>query len=130
MRVYLGSTADEVQDFLNEGTLDIAEVYAPTPIYQASHSEMDEEEIEFALSLLAAEDALELQSDESGVALVIALEIPEEQCGAFDETSISLTSPLKWEQVEALFTVDGESEELTWFAPQEAASQINDWLQG
>ena len=47
MRVYLGTTADELQEFLSEGTLDIAEVYAPTPIYSATHPEMDEEEVEY-----------------------------------------------------------------------------------
>ena len=128
MRVYLGSTADEIQDFLNEKSLEVAEVFAPTPIFQATHSEMDEEEIEFSLSLLAAEDALDLQNEQSGCAIVIALEIPEDQCGAFDEASIELLAPLRWDQIEALFTVDGDNEELTWFAPQEATNHINEWL--
>ena len=34
MRVYLGTTADELQEFMREGTLEIPEVYAPTPIYK------------------------------------------------------------------------------------------------
>ena len=128
MRVYLASTADELQDFLQELTLDISEVYAPTPIYCATHPEMDEEEIEFSLSLLAAEDALELTDDESGAPLVIAFEIPEHLLGAFDEVSANLTGPLIWTMVEAIFVVGEDPEDLTWFAPQESEAMIADWL--
>ncbi len=128
MRVYLASTADELQEFLQEGSLDIPEVYAPTPIYFATHPEMDEEEIEFSLSLLAADDALELSDDQSGAPLVIAFEIPEELLGSFDEVSANLNGPLLWKMVEAIFLVGSEPEDLTWFAPQETDSMIADWL--
>lgn len=128
MRVYLGTTADELQEFLREGTLDIAEVYAPTPIYSATHPEMDEEEIEYSLSLLAAEDALDLVDDQSGAPLVIALEVVEEQLGAFDEISAEVNSPLIWSTVEAVFLVGEDADDLTWFAPQEAALTISEWL--
>lgn len=129
MRVYLGTTADELQDFLRDGTLDIPEVYAPTPIYSATHPEMDEEEIEYSLSILAAEDALEFVDDQSGAAIVIALEVVEEQLGTFDEISAEVISPLNWSSVEAVFLVGEDSEDLTWFAPQEAAVSIPEWLQ-
>jgi hypothetical protein len=128
MRVYLASTADELQEFLTEQSLDIAEVYAPTPIYSATHPEMDEEEIEYSLSLLAAEDALELIDDQSGAAIVIAFEVPAEMLGAFDEVSIEVTAPLDWKMVEAIFLVGEDADDLTWFAPQEAPSSISEWL--
>jgi hypothetical protein len=128
MRVYLGTTADELQDFLRDRTLDIPEVYAPTPIYSATHPDMDEEEIEYSLSLLAAEDALDFMDDQSGAAIVIALEVVEEQLGAFDEISVEVLSPLIWSTVEAVFLVGEDAEDLTWFAPQEAEVSIADWL--
>ena len=128
MRVYLGTTADELDEFLREGTLDIPEVYAPTPIYSATHPDMDEEEIEYSLSLLAAEDALDFMDDQSGAAIVIALEVAEEQLGAFDEISVEVLSPLIWSTVEAIFLVGDDAEDLTWFAPQEAETSITDWL--
>lgn len=128
MRVYLGSTADELQEFLQERTLEIAEVYAPTPIYSVTHPEMDEEEIEFSLSLLAAEDALDLTDDQSGAAIVIALEIPDQLLGSFDEVSANVNAPLLWSMVEAIFLVGDDPEDLTWFAPQEAESMISEWL--
>jgi hypothetical protein len=128
MRVYLATTADELQEFLAEGSLDVPEVYAPTPIYSATHPEMDEEEIEYSLSLLAAEDALDLLDDESGAALVVALEVLEEQLGAFDEISAELRAPLQWSTVEAIFLIGDDAEDLTWFAPQEAESNMPEWL--
>lgn len=128
MRVYLASTADELQEFLQERSIDISEVYAPTPIYFATHPEMDEEEIEFSLSLLAAEDSLELTDDQSGAPIVIAFEIPDQLLGSFDEVSANLTGPLLWSMVEAIFLVGEEPEDLTWFAPQETESMIADWL--
>jgi hypothetical protein len=89
---------------------------------------MDEEEVEYALSLLAAEDALEFLDDQSGAALVLALEVDENQLGAFDEISAEAHLPLQWSDVEAVFLVGEDAEDLTWFAPQEAALSIEDWL--
>jgi hypothetical protein len=129
MRVYLASTADELQEFLAEKSLEINEVYAPTPIYSATHPEMDEEEIEFSLSLLAAEDSLDLTDDHSGAPIVIAFEIPEELMGSFDEVSANLSAPLLWSMVEAVFLVGDDPEDLTWFAPQEVEVMISEWLQ-
>lgn len=130
MRVYLGTTADEVQEFLRELTLDVPDVYAPTEVFRSTHPEMDEEEIEYSLSLLAAEDALDLADERSGAPLVIAFEVAIDVLGDFDEISAALLAPLHWKQVEAIFTVGASPEDLTWFAPQEAAASIEEWLRG
>jgi hypothetical protein len=128
MRVYLASTADELKDFIAEGTLDIDEVYAPTPIYSRTHPEMDEEEIEYSLSLLAAEDALELTDEQSGAAVVLAFEIPVEVLSDFDEVSAVVQVPLDWSMMEAIFLVGEDADDLTWFAPQEAENLIDEWM--
>lgn len=128
MRVYLASTADELQEFLAENILDVAEVYAPTDIYCSTHPEMDEEEIEYSLSLLAAEDSLELIDDQSGAPLVIAFELPTEYLGRFDEISAEILKPLDWKLVEAIFEVGESADDLTWFAPQEAEQLLSQWL--
>ncbi len=128
MRVYFGTTADELQEFIESGTLDIPEVYAPTPIYSSTHPEMDEEELEYSLSLLAAEDALDFLDDQSGAALVIALEVPEEILGGLDEISAEVVAPLQWNSVEAIFLVGEDADDLTWFAPQEAQLSVGEWL--
>jgi hypothetical protein len=130
MRVYVGTTADEVQEFLNELTLDLPDVYAPTEIFRSTHPEMDEEEIEYSLSLLAAEDALDLADENSGAPLVIAFEVAIDALSDFDEISAVPNAPLHWKSVEAVFTVGDDVEDLTWFAPQEVPSHIQEWLQG
>lgn len=128
MRVYLGSTADELRDFLSAGSLDIEEVYAATPIYLTSHPDLDEEEIEYALSLLASEDALDLCDDQSGAPLVLSFEVAREILGQFDEVSAVLQLPLVWEMLEAIFLVGEDPEDLTWYAPQEASALIDQWM--
>jgi hypothetical protein len=57
MRAYVGVTAEEVKDFLESGALDVSDVYAVTGVFIAHNNELDEEEIEYTLSLVAAEDA-------------------------------------------------------------------------
>ena len=130
MRIYFGSTADELQVFLKELTLDLPDAYAPTPIFSSTHPEMDQEEIEYSLSLLAAEDALELVDENSGLALVIACEVPLEILEDFDEISATLNKALHWSQVEAIFIIGDDIEDLTWYEPQEAAASIEEWLKG
>jgi 8-oxo-dGTP pyrophosphatase MutT (NUDIX family) len=128
MRVYLASTADELKDFLSDLSLDVDEVYAPTPIYSATHPDMDEEEVEYSLSLLAAEDALELIDDKSGAPLVLAFEVSTHALGDFDEVSAVVQVPLVWEMLEAIFLVGEDADDLTWFAPQEAQNLIDEWM--
>jgi hypothetical protein len=89
---------------------------------------MDEEEIEYSLSLLAAEDALELTDDESGAAVVLAFEIPVEVLGDFDEVSAVVQVPLVWTMMEAIFLVGEDADDLTWFAPKEAENLIDEWM--
>jgi hypothetical protein len=89
---------------------------------------MDEEELEYSLSLLAAEDALELTDEQSGAAVVLAFEIPVEVLSDFDEVSAVVQVPLDWSMMEAIFLVGEDADDLTWFAPQEAENLIDEWM--
>jgi hypothetical protein len=128
MRAYVGVTAQEVKDFLETGILDVSDVYAATGVFMAHNNELDEEEIEYTLSLVAAEDALELVSETSGSACVLAFEVPNDVIEATHDMSISLNAPLAWENLECCFEVSEDGEELTWFATQEIASNISSWI--
>lgn len=128
MRAYVGVTAQEVKDFLETGILDVSDVYAATGVFMAHNNELDEEEIEYTLSLVAAEDALELVSETSGAACVLAFEVPNDVIEATHDMSISLNAPLAWENLECCFEVSEDGEELTWFATQEIASNISSWI--
>ena len=128
MRAYVGVTAQEVKDLLESGQLDVSDVYAATGVFIAQNNDLDEEEIEYTLSLVAAEDAVELKSDGTGSACVLAFEVPDDIISETYEMSISLSAPLTWEYLECCFEVSDDGEELTWFATQEIANNISAWL--
>lgn len=127
MRAYIGVTASEVQEFLQSGEFDVSDAYAATPTFIFSNSDLDEEEVEYTLSLIAAEDAVELL-DGAGTACVLALEVPESIIEVEHEMSISLSAPLQWDYVQCCFEVSPDGQELTWFATQEIASNLATWL--
>lgn len=128
MRGYLAMTATEVLDFIETRTFDVSDIYAPTAVFLTNNSELDEEEIEYTLSMVAAEDAIDLKVEGSGSPLVLAFEIPESMISESHEMSISLTTALTWDQLECAFEVSDDGEELTWFATQEIPQNIQGWL--
>ncbi len=128
MRGYAAMTAQEVSDFASSATLNISDIYAPTSSFLSAYPELDEEEIEFTLSMVAAEDALELKSDGSGAACVLAFEIPQQLISESHEMSVSLSGSLSWNDLQCLFEVSNDGEELTWFATQEISQNLSTWL--
>jgi hypothetical protein len=126
MRGYISISASELQSFLVDGSISIENLYAPTEDFVLENSDLDDEEIEFTLSMLAAQDAL---SEESGkLPLVAALEIPQSQIATSSEGLVTLKESAKWENLECVFLVEDSGEELTWFATQEIEQQLKIWL--
>lgn len=128
MRAYIGVTASEIQEFLQSGEFDVSDAYAATPTFISSNSDLDEEEVQYTLSLIAAEDAVELLGSAVGTGCVLALEVPESIIEAEHELSISLSAPLQWDYVQCCFEVSADGQELTWFATQEIANNLATWL--
>ncbi len=128
MRGYVAMTAREVAEFLATGSFDVSDVYAPTSQFIVDHQDLDDEEIEYTLSMVAAEDSVEMKSESSGTACVLAFEVPAESISESHDMSISLSTPLKWENVECLFEVSEDGEDLTWFATQEIEANLPTWL--
>jgi hypothetical protein len=128
MRGYVAMTAKEVHEFLASGTFDVSDIYAPTSQFIVDNQDLDDEEIEYTLSMVAAEDAVEMKTSVSGSACVLAFEIPANIISESHDMSVSLSAPLQWENVDCLFEVSSDGEELTWFATQEIAENIQDWL--
>ena len=128
MRGYAAMTAQEVSDFASSETLDISDIYAPTVSFLAAHPDLDEEEIEFTLSMVAAEDAQEMKSVGTGAACVLAFEIPQSLISESHEMSVSLSGALTWSDLQCLFEVSADGQELTWFATQEISQNLSTWL--
>ena len=126
MRGYISISPSELQSFLVDGSISVRNLYAPTEDFVLERSDLDEEEIEFTLSMLAAQDAL---SEESAkFPLVAALEIPQSLIATSTEGLVTLTGSAKWENLECVFLVEDGGEELTWFATQEVEQQLKIWL--
>lgn len=128
MRGYLAMTAHEVAEFMKSGTFDVSDLYAPTSQFIVDHADLDDEEIEYTLSMVAAEDAIEMKTESSGAACVLAFEVPAESILESHDMSISLSAPLKWEELECLFEVSADGEDLTWFATQEIEANLPTWV--
>ena len=116
MRAYLAMTLDEVRDFHAKEKFIPEIVYAPTIKFITENPELDEEEAEYEISMIAARN--------SG-GYVIALEISDKQIAQHLEETVVLNQEVIWESVEALFAYDSKDDELTWYATQEIGDYLN-----
>jgi hypothetical protein len=125
MRAYVGLTFDEVTTLFSSGELVAETFFAPTSEFVTDHAELDEEEREFVLSMLAAEESIELR--ETGFGFVLAAEIPESAIAETGADSIKISSVVNLEWAQCVFLVSPDGEELTWFAIQEVEELLPSW---
>ncbi len=127
MRAYLPLSPTDIALFVAAKSIPVSKLYAPTIKFLTDNVDHDEEEIEYMLSLLAANDAMNLVSGNPKVGTLLALEIESKEIAVEGSDSISLTGELVWDRVECLFTsvLDEEGDiELTWYATQEIEDQL------
>ena len=127
MRTYLPISHKDLEGFALDKSFKAHELYAPTIHFVVENPDCDEEELEYLLSVAAGEEALELRLSEKAPGIVVALEIEKEQIAEHQAQSITLTSPLRWDQVQcALLAFQGD-DELVWFATQEIELHLAEW---
>ncbi len=127
MRTYLPISHKELENFLVARTLDVNLAYAPTPSFQEENIDCDEEELEYLLSVIAGEKALDLCLTQKAPGIVLALEIAQQQIGETYADHITVTSAILWEQVQCALLAFRGDDELVWFATQEIESHMNEW---
>lgn len=127
MRAYLPISHDELVAFLNSGSKTLDSILAPTPFYVGENEDLDEEEIEYLLSLEAAQAAFELRSTEKAPGIVLAIELEAQQVNTVNENSVTLNSAITWEQVQCALLLFPDEGELIWFATQEIEINLGDW---
>lgn len=115
MRAYLAMSIDELKDFYAQKKFVPEIVYAPTIKFITENPELDDEEAEYEISMVAARNS---------EGYVIAIEVTDKQIAQHLEETLVLGDPVIWENVEALFVYDSTDDELTWYATQE----IGDYL--
>ncbi len=116
MRAYLAMSLEELKDFYAQKKFSPETVYAPTIKFITENPELDEEEAEYEISMIAARN--------SG-GYVLALEVSDKQITQHLEETVILADPVMWESVEALFVYDSKDDELTWYATQEIGDYLN-----
>jgi len=77
MRGYLPVTVEEISAFLESQALECGPLYAPTIKFLTANNEMDQEEGEFILSMLAADEALEMRTNPAKPGFILALEVSD-----------------------------------------------------
>ena len=127
MRAYLPLSHDELAAFLNTGSKDLESILAPTPFYVGENEDLGEEEIEYLLSLEAAQAAIELRLSDKAPGIVLAIELEAQQVNTVNENSVTLNSPITWEQVQCALLLFPDEEELIWFATQEIEINLGEW---
>jgi hypothetical protein len=125
MRGYVGVSVDELEALLASTSISIPTLFAPTQEFIATHSELGEEEHEFILSMLAAEESLELR--EAGQGYVLAVEVPDSLIDEMGADSISIAAAISLEWIACIFLVSPDGEDLTWFAIEEVPSMLPSW---
>ena len=130
MRGYLPVTVEEIAAFLESQAMECGPLYAPTIKFLTANSDMDEEEGEYILSMLAADEALEMRANPANPGFILALEVNDPEIAEHGENFVILKEVAKWESVQCAFLVSPDGEELTWFATQEIKPALQEWLQG
>ena len=125
MRSYVGVSVDELEALFASNSISIPTLFAPTAEFIATHSELGEEEHEFILSMLAAEESLDL--GEAGQGYVLAVEVPDSSIKEMGADSISIDGPISLEWIACIFLVSPDGENLTWFAIEEVPSMLPSW---
>ena len=127
MRAYLPLSHDELAAFLNNGSKELESILAPTPFYVGENEDLDEEEIEYILSLEAAQASMEMRPSNKAPGIVLAIELEAQQVNTVNENSVTLNSPITWEQVQCALLLFPDEEELIWFATQEIEINLGEW---
>jgi hypothetical protein len=127
MRAYLPLSNDELAAFLNSGSKELESILAPTPFYVGENEDLDEEEIEYLLSLEAAQASMGMRPSNKAPGIVLAIELAAQQVNTVNENSVTLNSPITWEQVQCALLLFPDEEELIWFATQEIEINLGEW---
>ena len=128
MRAYLAVLPTLIESLLKAGSFSFNSAFATTRLFFEENSEVDEEEREFELSLLAAQESRNLQESDQALGFVLAVNLTSKQSGDESDYQVALLSDISWDQVDAALIAESDEAELTWYASQEIAEHLPIWL--
>ncbi|CAB4927728.1 unannotated protein [freshwater metagenome] len=127
MRAYLPLSHDDLAGFLESGSFHAAEVFAPTPNFVAENLDCDQEEIEYLLSVMGGEAALNLRTSQTAPGIVLAVDLVQGQYGEARDATYLVIAPIHWDQVQCALLAEQGEDELIWFATQEITQELDNW---
>ena len=127
MRAYLPISHKDLEAFVLTKSIEADELFAPTQAFVSDNLDCDEEELEYLLSVLAGEEALDLRLSDKAPGIVVAFEVTDEQIAESYEDSMTLKSALPWDQVQCALLAFQDDDELVWFATQEIEIHLAEW---
>lgn len=127
MRTYLALSHSQLESFISALSMQVETLFAPTSDFLIDNDDCDSEELEYLLSIAAGAKALELRESKLAPGLVLAIEIDYNQVDQEGADSLTLNSPVRWDQVQCALLAYDDEDELTWFATQEIADELASW---
>lgn len=127
MRTYLALSHSQLESFISALSMQVETLFAPTSDFLIDNDDCDSEELEYLLSVSAGAKALELRNSKLAPGLVLAIEIDYNQVDQEGADSLTLNSPVRWDQVQCALLAYDDEDELTWFATQEIADELASW---
>jgi hypothetical protein len=127
MRAYLAVTTDELSELLEKGSFPFQSAFILTTPFAQMNPELDEEELEFELSWIAAQASRDEGKSPQPLGFVLAVDLANDQIGDTVGEKVRLLSKITWPQVESILVSESAEPELTWYASQELATYLPAW---
>lgn len=127
MRAYLAVTIEDLSALLEKGSFPFRTSFILTTAFAQANPELDEEELEFELSWIAAQASRTEGNPSQTLGFVLAVDLENTQIGETVREQVSLLSEIKWLQVESVLVSESADPELTWYASQELATYLPTW---
>ncbi|MFZ2228068.1 MAG: hypothetical protein WA090_09665 [Candidatus Nanopelagicaceae bacterium] len=127
MRAYIAVTVEELSALVERGQFPFRSAFVLTTEFAQTNSELDEEELEFQLSWIAAQASRNGGEASQSLGFVLAVDLSNSQIGNSIGEQVELLSEIMWSQVESVLVSESEEPELTWYASQELAIYLPAW---
>jgi len=127
MRAYIAVTTEELSALVERGQFPFGSAFVLTTEFAQANSELDEEELEFQLSWIAAQASRNEGEASQSLGFVLAVDLSNSQIGNSIGEQVELLAEIMWSQVESVLVSESEEPELTWYASQELAIYLPAW---
>ena len=128
MRAYLAVTPEDLSELLQKGSHPFQTAYVLSTAFAQANPDLDEEELEFELSWIAAQTSRAKGKVPESPGFVLAVDLTNDQIGKDSQDQVEVQSEILWSQVESILVSETSEPELTWYASQELTTYLPQWM--